>query len=110
MAPYRPRLIDSRIERKLRSSGGVLIRGARQAGKTTTALRHAASAARLDEPSSRRLTEVEPAAILDCATPRLIDEWQMVPDVWNVVRHEIDARQTKGQFILTGSAITLGEF
>jgi len=104
MTSYRSRLIDKRIDRKLRSSGGVLIRGARQVGKTTTALQHAASSVRLDEPNSRRLAELDPSVILDGATPRLIDEWQVVPQVWNAVRHEIDSRQTKGQFILTGSA------
>ncbi|MDR1213496.1 MAG: DUF4143 domain-containing protein [Propionibacteriaceae bacterium] len=104
MALYRSRLIDARIDRKLRSSGGVLIRGARQVGKTTTALQHVASSVRLDDPSSYRLAQLEPAAVLDGAVPRLIDEWQMAPEVWNAVRHEIDARQTKGQFILTGSA------
>ena len=101
---YQRRLIDTRIERKLRSSGGVLIRGARQVGKTTTALQHVASSVRLDDPSSRRLAQLEPSAILHGAAPRLIDEWQVVPEVWNAVRHEIDARQAKGQFVLTGSA------
>ncbi|MDR0284089.1 MAG: DUF4143 domain-containing protein [Propionibacteriaceae bacterium] len=105
MATYRPRLLDAKIDRKLRSSGGVLIRGARQVGKTTTASRHAASHVRLDEPNAGRLARVEPAVVLAGATPRLVDEWQVVPEVWNAVRQEIDARQAKGQFILTGSAV-----
>lgn len=104
MPEYRPRLIDAQIDQKLRSAGGVLLRGARQVGKTTTALHHANSQVALDEPNARRLAELEPAAVLAGQVPRLIDEWQMVPDVWNAIRHEIDARQAKGQFILTGSA------
>jgi len=101
---YQARLIDDRIERKLRSSGAVLLQGARQVGKTTTASHHAASHVRLDEAGPRRLAQLEPGAILEGPTPRLIDEWQLVPEVWNEVRHAIDERQAKGQFILTGSA------
>jgi len=101
---YRARLIDARLDRKLRTSGGVLLRGARQVGKTTTALQHAASSVRLDEPAAGRLARLEPGAILGGPAPRLIDEWQLVPDVWNAVRHEIDGRRLKGQFILTGSS------
>ncbi|MCL2803490.1 MAG: DUF4143 domain-containing protein [Micrococcales bacterium] len=104
MPSYRPRLIDQRLENKLRSSGGVLLRGARQVGKTTTALKHAKSFVRLDESGPRQLAQVEPGAVLEGEAPRLIDEWQLVPDVWNSIRHEIDSRQAKGQFILTGSA------
>jgi predicted AAA+ superfamily ATPase len=104
MAAYRARLIDAKIHRKLRSSGAVLIRGARQVGKTTTALQHAASSVRLDDTAAGRLAQLEPTAILGGPTPRLIDEWQVVPEVWNAVRHEIDGRAAKGQFILTGSS------
>lgn len=104
MSTYRPRLIDTKLDNKLHSSGGVLVRGARQVGKTTTALQHAASSVRLDDSNSRRLAQLEPAAILAGRAPRLVDEWQLVPEVWNAVRHEIDTRQAKGQFILTGSA------
>jgi predicted AAA+ superfamily ATPase len=104
VVPYRSRLIDARIDRKLRTSGGVLVRGARQVGKTTTALQHVASHVRLDEPNSRRLAQLEPSAVLGGATPRLVDEWQLVPEIWNAIRHEIDTRSAKGQFILTGSA------
>lgn len=104
MSTYRTRLIDDRIEQKLRSSGGILLSGARQVGKTTTALRHSSSHVRLDDPNSRQLAQLEPTAVLAGATPRLIDEWQLVPELWNTIRHEIDKRQTKGQFILTGSA------
>ena len=102
---YRSRLIDDRIARKLRSSGAVLIRGARQVGKTTTALQHARSHVRLDSPASRELAQLEPGVVLAGPIPRLIDEWQVVPAIWNSVRHEIDERQAKGQFLLTGSAV-----
>jgi len=101
---YRPRLIDDRIEQKLRSAGGVVLRGARQVGKTTTALQHARSQVRLDESGSYQMAQLEPEVVLAGPVPRLIDEWQLVPDLWNAIRHQIDARQAKGQFILTGSA------
>jgi len=104
MAEYRPRLIDARIERKLRSAGGILLSGARQVGKTTTALQHVKSHVRLDDSNARQLAQLEPAVVLEGATPRLIDEWQLVPGIWNSVRQAIDERQAKGQFILTGSA------
>jgi predicted AAA+ superfamily ATPase len=103
VSTYRSRLIDARIERKLRTAGGVLIRGARQVGKTTTALHHAASHVRMDDADELRLAELSPSTILAGPVPRLIDEWQFAPTLWNAVRREIDTRQAKGQFILTGS-------
>jgi len=101
---YRPRLLDAKIDRKLRSSGGILLSGARHVGKTTTGLHHANSQARLDEAAQRQLAELEPSTVLKGPTPRLIDEWQLVPEIWNTIRNAIDERQAKGQFILTGSA------
>jgi predicted AAA+ superfamily ATPase len=102
---YTPRLIDSLIERKLQAAGGILLRGPRAVGKTTTALHHANSSVRLDA-SEQTLMQatVAPKTLLAGASPRLIDEWQLAPGLWNAVRHEIDARALPGQFILTGSA------
>ena len=103
--PYEPRLIDALIERKLRSAGAVVLRGPRAVGKTTSALHHAASSVRLDQ---RRdlidAAELTPATLLAGPVPRLVDEWQLAPSIWNSIRAEIDARGLPGQFILTGSA------
>lgn len=102
---YVDRCIDSVLKDSLEALGGVVIEGARGTGKTSTALNHARSSVRLDEsPELIALAELNPGELLDGETPRLIDEWQLAPLVWNKIRHEIDARQKKGQFILTGSA------
>lgn len=98
-------MIDVLIERKLQASGGILLRGPRAVGKTTTALHHANSFIRLDA-SEQILTQAifAPKTLLLGDTPRLIDEWQLAPGIWNAARHEIDVRALPGQFILTGSA------
>jgi len=102
---YKPRLLDQIIERKLQSSGGVVLQGARFVGKTTTALAHARSSVRLDSsPQMIEQATLAPAGLLVGETPRVIDEWQLAPDIWNAIRYEIDQRGVPGQFILTGSA------
>ncbi|GHT79368.1 ATPase AAA [Actinomycetota bacterium] len=105
MPEYKKRLIDSVLERKLESSGGVVLRGPRAVGKTTTALRHAKSSVRLDE-SEQIINQAKlaPKSLLAGDVPRLIDEWQLVPSIWNTIRTEIDLRSDPGQFILTGSS------
>jgi predicted AAA+ superfamily ATPase len=105
MNRYAPRLVDALIDRKLKSSGAVVLRGPRAVGKTTTALHHAASSVRLDQRKELiHVAEVSPQTLLAGAVPRLIDEWQLAPSVWNAIRAEIDERARPGQFILTGSA------
>jgi predicted AAA+ superfamily ATPase len=102
---YKNRLIDEIIVRKLKSSGGVLLKGPRFVGKTTTAKHHSKSFVRLDESEQmRRQASLDPESILRGNTPRLIDEWQVVPSLWNAARTEIDKRQATGQFILTRSS------
>lgn len=107
-AQYRPRIIDSVIEKYLGSFGGIWIRGPKWCGKTWTGAHHANSAVYLDDSANnfqlRRLAEVSPDSVLAGDAPHLIDEWQDVPAIWDAVRHEIDRRGKKGQFILTGSA------
>jgi predicted AAA+ superfamily ATPase len=104
-ATYSCRLLDSMIRRKLESVGAVFIQGPRAVGKTTTALHHAKSAVRLDESEQTlRMAQLDSKALFHGSVPRLIDEWQLAPNIWNTVRHEIDARGEPGQFILTGSA------
>ncbi|MDR1880389.1 MAG: DUF4143 domain-containing protein [Tannerellaceae bacterium] len=105
MSTYSTRLIDRKISKKLKSTGGILLKGARYCGKTTTALFHAASSVRFDESEQiREQATLMPHIVLQGETPRLIDEWQLVPSIWNAARYEIDRRRAKGQFILTGSA------
>lgn len=107
-ALYRPRIIDPVIEEYLSAFGGIWIRGPKWCGKTWTSAHHANSAVYLDDSSnnfqSRRLAETSPDLVLSGDAPHLIDEWQDVPAIWDAVRHEIDRRGKKGQFILTGSA------
>ena len=89
----------------LAALGGVLVEGPRGCGKTTTALQYARSHIRLDSgPNVLELASLDPVGLLAGAAPRLVDEWQLAPTLWNVVRHEIDARREPGQFILSGSS------
>lgn len=102
---YLPRLADGELSSRLASSGAVLIEGPKACGKTETARRQAASEVRLDvDPRQRAAAEVTPGLILDQPPPLLIDEWQLVPDLWAHVRRAVDDRGLRGQFILTGSA------
>ena len=102
---YLPRLADDSIKSALGSSGAVLLEGPRFCGKTETARHHSQSWIYLDRlPGAAELANLNPSGILAGAKPRLIDEWQIAPDIWNHVRHSIDESQEKGQYILTGSA------
>ncbi len=102
---YRPRIVDRELAECLAASGAVVIEGPRACGKTTTARQAAASEARLDvDEAARNLARIDPPHILRGDTPRLLDEWQLVPAVWNHVRRAVDGRRRPGQFILTGSA------
>ena len=102
---YRPRIVDRELAERLAATGAVVIEGPRACGKTTTARQAAASEARLDvDAVARPLASLEPARVLAGQAPRLIDEWQLEPAVWNHVRRAVDDRGLPGQFILTGSA------
>ncbi|MDR0945684.1 MAG: DUF4143 domain-containing protein [Bifidobacteriaceae bacterium] len=102
---YRTRVVDAQVTAALRRAGALVIEGPKACGKTWTALHHTASNARLDTSTQlRRAGLADPFVLLAGPTPRLIDEWQLVPDVWNAVRAEVDNRQADGQFILTGSS------
>lgn len=104
---YLPRVADRELSRRLRSTGAVLIEGPRGCGKTQTALRAAKSAVRLDrDPAARRAGHLNPALLLAGERPRLIDEWQLVTDVWNEVRGDVDDHpEETGRYILAGSAV-----
>lgn len=103
---YLPRIVDHELDSALRSSGAVLIEGPRACGKTATALNASTSSVRLDvDLNAQRLALLAPQNLLEGAPPRLIDEWQLAPQLWNHVRHAVDASGTPGQYILTGSAV-----
>lgn len=104
-AGYRTRVVDSEVRRGLRAAGYVVLEGPRACGKTWTGLRFARSAVRLDtDVNARAIGVVDPSTLLDGPSPRLLDEWQFVPAVWNHVRHACDASTERGLFILAGSA------
>jgi len=103
MMKYLSRYIESVIERKLKSSGVVLVSGPKFCGKTTTSERFAKSKVKLNTRPIIELARLEPRNMLKGETPRLIDEWQTVPDIWNEAKAWIDENPEFGQFILTGS-------
>ena len=104
---YLPRVVDRLIDDSLGYSGGVLIEGVRACGKTMTGRQHASSEIALDSglPQIRAALDVDPSLLLKGDVPRLIDEWQIEPSLWNLVRRQIDSRRLPGQFILTGSCV-----
>ena len=103
---YLPRIVDAELAELLEAAGAVLVEGPRASGKTATAARAAASEVLLDiDDNARRMIGADPAAVLNGAAPRLIDEWQLEPAIWNHVRRAVDRRGSPGQFILTGSTI-----
>ena len=109
MKNYRKRIADDILKRKLEGKGAVLIEGAKWCGKTTTAEQVAGSILYMDDPEKKEqnisLSELNPKRLLAGETPRLIDEWQLAPRLWDAVRFEVDHRSGPGQFVLTGSAV-----
>ncbi len=110
---YKRRIADHILADKLEAKGAVLIRGPKWCGKTTTAEQQSASVLYMSQPSSRNnnieIAKIDPQLLLQGATPRLIDEWQIAPQLWDAVRYEVDHRRCTGQFILTGSAVPSSE-
>ena len=103
---YRSRVVDAELAALLDASGAVLVEGARAVGKTATATQASASQVFFDiDLNAQRMTSIDAAAVLTGDVPRLLDEWQLVPDIWNHVRRSVDERSESGQFILTGSAV-----
>lgn len=102
---YYSRIIENDIKRKLNASGALLIKGPKSCGKTETAKQFAKSILLVDRDEQVPvIMNIDPKILLSGTTPRLLDEWQEQPRLWNYVRHEVDERKEKGQFILTGSA------
>lgn len=107
---YRPRIFDDSLKERLASAGAVVIEGARGTGKTATAMQRAASFALLDtDINLRRLIDIDPQLVLEGDRPRLLDEWQVAPQLWNYVRRAVDDARSPGQFILTGSAVPVDD-
>lgn len=109
MGKYKPRITDALIERKLRGKGALLIEGPKWCGKTTTAEQFSKSILYMSKPedvsSNLMMADINPSKLLEGETPRLIDEWQIAPKLWDAVRFEVDHRENYGHFILTGSAV-----
>lgn len=100
---YKERLIDKKIEKYLKVFGALSIEGPKWCGKTWTSLNHSESSSFITEKEIRNLAEVDPKYIFQNSKPQLIDEWQIVPEIWDSVRHECDKDSQTGKFILTGS-------
>ncbi|QTQ13042.1 ATP-binding protein [Treponema parvum] len=109
MNEYRTRIVDTILQDKLEAKGAVLIEGPKWCGKTTTAVQKSASVLRMDNPTEKEqylnLAKLNPLRLLKGEVPRLIDEWQLAPSLWDTIRYEVDRRAKMGQFILTGSAV-----
>ena len=105
---YKPRMVDPLIERYLKNFGAICVEGPKWCGKTWTSSFHSKSEFLIGDPSgnfqNRVLAEVSPSLVLEGEVPRLLDEWQEVPPIWDAVRYTVDQRGEKGQFILTGSS------
>jgi len=109
MAKYKQRIADRILQRKVLGKGAVLIEGPKWCGKTTTAKQLAKSVLDLGDASvlkqSAQMIEISPKSLLEGMTPRLIDEWQALPPIWDSIRSEVDKRGEPSQFILTGSSV-----
>lgn len=109
MKEYKKRIADEILKRKLEGKGAVLIEGPKWCGKTTTAEQVASSILYMDDPEKKEqnisMSEINPKRLLKGDVPRLIDEWQIAPKLWDAIRFEVDHRDELGQFVLTGSAV-----
>ena len=110
---YKKRIADDMLSRKLKGRGGVLIEGPKWCGKTTTAEQIAKSVLYMANPENKEqnlmLSDINPSLLLKGEVPRLIDEWQIAPKIWDAIRFEVDHRKDEGQFILTGSAVPVNK-
>ena len=106
---YKNRVADTQIKEQLSCMGAVLIEGTKWCGKTTSAEQHAGSILYMNDPEQEafnlQMADSQPSFLLEGDTPRLVDEWQMAPKLWDVARFIVDRRKQVGQFIFTGSAV-----
>lgn len=113
MEGYKHRIADALLDRKLKGNGAVVVEGPKWCGKTTTAEQLAKSVIYMDDPD--KITEhitmanIRPRDLLIGDNPRLLDEWQIAPQLWNTIRFEVDHRKGQGHFILTGSSVPIQE-
>lgn len=110
MSEYRPRIADQLLKESLETVGAVLVQGTKWCGKTTTSVHQAGSVLYMDDPNQKdqniALAQTNISRLLEGATPRVIDEWELVPELWDAARFEVDHRDIHvGQFIFTGSAV-----
>lgn len=109
MKEYKKRIADELIKRKLKGKGAVLVEGPKWCGKTTTSEELSNSVLYMSKPDNLKqnmmLADINPSLLLEGEVPRLIDEWQIAPKLWDAIRYEVDHRHAEGQFILTGSAV-----
>ena len=106
MPSYVPRILDNQLKQRLQTAGAVVIEGPKASGKTETARQVAASHIYLDtDTQAQNALHIDPSLVLSGPNPRLLDEWQIEPTLWNQVRRAVDKSQTPGQFILTGSSV-----
>ena len=114
MTEYKQRIADSLLERKLAGKGAVVVEGPKWCGKTTTAEQHAKSILYMDDPQKIKenivKADIAPQDLLTGATPRLLDEWQIAPKLWDAIRFESDHRNGYGHFILTGSSVPVEDY
>ncbi len=102
--PYAARAVDAELDELMGSIAALAIEGTKGVGKTATAMRRAATARELDDPAQRSIAVADPARLLAGPVPVLIDEWQYVPESWDLVRRAVDAGAAPGSFLLTGSS------
>ena len=108
MEKYYSRIMDKVLTEELSAFGAVLINGPKWCGKTTTAKQYAKSVLNMQDPSNKanylKTVKIDPLILLQGENPRLIDEWQIAPELWDAIRHDIDEKQKEGLYILTGSS------
>src|SRR5687768_15632077 len=103
LAPYRPRVVDNELDELLSDLAAIAIEGPKGVGKTRTALQRAKTVHRLDDNAELAVAQADPARLLEGERPVLIDEWQRLREVWDLVRRAVDDGAPPGSFLLTGS-------
>lgn len=108
MTEYRPRIVDGELDELLGALPAILLEGPKGVGKTATAEQRVASIVRMDDPAQREIAAADPSLLLQRERPILLDEWQLVPAVWDAVRRAVDDDNSPNQYLLTGSAMSGG--